>query len=155
MEIRPAVGTDDAALSAVDASTWSPDVSPGPRPSGGAFFGPEEDPANTLVAVIDGTVAGYVKLGPPTPLASNRHVLLIRGLAVDPAHQRQGVARALVEAARQEATARGARRLTLRVLAPNVGARALYQSCGFEVEGVQRQEFLLDGSYVDDVLIGA
>jgi GNAT superfamily N-acetyltransferase len=107
MEIRPALGTDDAGLRALDASTWLPGVSPGPRPSGAAFFGPEDDPASTLVAVVDVTVAGYVKLGPPAPLASNGHVLLIRGLAVDPAHQRQGVASALVEAARQEGATRG------------------------------------------------
>jgi len=37
------------------------------------------------------------------------------------------------------------------VLGPNSGARALYEACGFEVEGVLREEFFLDGRYVDDV----
>jgi RimJ/RimL family protein N-acetyltransferase len=39
------------------------------------------------------------------------------------------------------------------VLGPNAAARALYESCGFTVEGVLREEFLLDGQYVDDVLM--
>jgi ribosomal protein S18 acetylase RimI-like enzyme len=154
MEVRPARPDDDAALRVLDVATWSHDVSPGPRPSGEReFFGPEDDPANTLVAEIDGELAGYLKLGQATPLESSRHVLMIRGLAVDPVYQRRGVARGLIDAAVEEAAARGVRRLTLRVLAPNSGARALYEASGFEVEGVQREEFLLGGRYVDDVLM--
>ena len=59
----------------------------------------------------------------------------------------------LVAAAIEEARRRGARRLTLHVLATNHGARALYADCGFAVEGVRRGEFLLEGRYVDDVLM--
>jgi ribosomal protein S18 acetylase RimI-like enzyme len=155
MEIRAASIDDDVPLKALDAATWSPIVTPGPQPSPETpFFRPDDDPANYyLVAVLDGAVAGYVKLGPPTPLESNKHVVTIKGLAVDPARQRQGIARALIEAAAEEASKRGARRLTLRVLGPNTGAQVLYESCGFEVEGTQREEFFLDGRYVDDVLM--
>jgi RimJ/RimL family protein N-acetyltransferase len=39
------------------------------------------------------------------------------------------------------------------VLGTNPAARALYEAYGFVVEGVQREEFLLDGRYVDDVLM--
>ena len=94
-----------------------------------------------------------MKLAPVLGLASNRHVLEVRGLAVDPAMHRRGIGRRLVQAAADEALERGATRLTLRVLAPNRAARALYESCGFEVEGVLRGEFLLEGRYVDDVLM--
>jgi ribosomal protein S18 acetylase RimI-like enzyme len=154
MKVRPARADDDLALRTLDVATWSHDVSPGPQPTGEReFFGPDEAPTDTLVAEIDGELAGYLKLGRATPLESSRHVLMIRGLAVDPAHQRRGVGRALIEAAVDVAAARGVRRLTLRVLAPNSGARALYEACGFEAEGVQREEFLLSGRYVDDVLM--
>jgi ribosomal protein S18 acetylase RimI-like enzyme len=78
---------------------------------------------------------------------------MVAGIAVSPERRRGGVGRALVDAAAAEAQARGARRLTLRVLGPNEGARRLYESAGFVVEGVQREEFLLDGAYVDDVLM--
>jgi RimJ/RimL family protein N-acetyltransferase len=145
--IRAARAYDEPALREIDRATWSWDVSPGP-PSEGPF--PVDD---VLVFEEDGTVAGYVALGTPTRLESNRHVVLIRGLAVAPSHQRRGIGRQLVEAAATTARERGARRLTLRVLAPNAAARALYEACGFVVEGVQPEEFLLDGRYVDDVLM--
>jgi ribosomal protein S18 acetylase RimI-like enzyme len=152
--IRPARADDADALRALDAETWSPLVSPGPPPDAGRlFFGAGLEPGDVLVAEVDGAVAGYAALGTPTPLESNRHVAYVRGLAVSPAHRGQGVGRALVEAAAAAAVARGARRLTLRVLAPNTAARALYESCGFAVEGVLRGEFRLEGRYVDDVLM--
>ena len=106
-----------------------------------------------LVAEIDTTVAGYAAIGQTIPIASHAHVLELRGLAVDPAHQRRGAGRRLVEASVQQARSRGARKLTLRVLGHNVGARQLYESCGFAVEGVLIAEFILDGRYVDDVLM--
>lgn len=151
MEIRAATEEDGTALRTLDRKTWSPDVTPGPEPSDSdvSSFRPDD----TFVAELDGELAGYIKLGRPTRLESNRHVLAIHGLAVDPGHQRRGIARALIERAIEEAATRGAKRLTLRVLAPNTAARSLYESCGFAVEGVQREEFLLSGRYVDDVLM--
>jgi ribosomal protein S18 acetylase RimI-like enzyme len=105
------------------------------------------------VAELDGAVVGYVRLRRPTDLPSHRHVLRVNGLAVDPAVQRRGVGRALLVAAIGEARRRGARRLTLNVLATNPGARTLYADCGFVVEGVRRGEFFLEGRYVDDILM--
>lgn len=105
------------------------------------------------MAEDDGRVVGYVTLHQSIPLATHSHVLEINGLAVDPAHQGQGVGRRLVEEAKREARRRGARKLTLRVLRPNVSARQLYDSCGFAVEGVLEAEFVLQGQPVDDVLM--
>ncbi len=65
-----------------------------------------------------------------------------------------GVGRLLVRAACDEARRRGANRITLRVLAHNEPARALYASEGFAVEGVLPGEFFLNGRYVDDVCMG-
>jgi RimJ/RimL family protein N-acetyltransferase len=39
------------------------------------------------------------------------------------------------------------------VFSPNEPARRLYESAGFVVEGVLPEEFLLDGRYVDDILM--
>jgi len=152
--IRPARPEDDAGLRALDIEAWSWAVSPAPAPPPDApFFKPGLPPADVLVAEVDGALAGYVALGSATPLASNRHVVHVRGLAVAEAYRGRGVGRALVEATAAAARERGARRVTLRVLASNGPARALYEACGFAVEGIQRGEFLLDGSYVDDVLM--
>jgi RimJ/RimL family protein N-acetyltransferase len=147
--IRPARPDDAAALRALDRAAWAWANSPAPS-------APEDKPFDVdgvLVAEDGGELAGYVALGRPTQLESNRHVLAVRGLAVAPGHQRRGIGRALVRAAADAAREQGARRLTLRVLSTNPGARALYEACGFVVEGVQRDEFWLDGRYVDDVLM--
>jgi ribosomal protein S18 acetylase RimI-like enzyme len=153
LTIRTAVPADGRRLVDLDRATWSEVVSPVPLwPEDTDFFA-KRAPADVLVADRDGRAGGYVALGRPTPVESSRHVLQIAGLAVDPPCQRQGLARQLVEAAAAEATRRGARRLTLRVLGGNAGARALYTACGFVVEGVLREEFWLGGRYVDDVLM--
>lgn len=152
--IRHAREHDEAALLALDASTWSSDVTPAPPPAPDKrFFGERCRPDDVLVVEADGRVGGYVSLGRPTGLDSSAHVLEITGLAVDPRLQRTGLARRLLDAAVECATGRGARRLRLRVLAPNLAARALYERGGFTVDGVLREEFLLDGRYVDDVLM--
>jgi len=145
--IRPAGAGDAVAIAALDAATWSFDVTPSPRSSVPSSID------GMLVAEEGGEIVGYVAVGRATRLESNRHVADIRGLAVAPDHQGRGLGRALVEAALDAARERGARKVTLRVLGPNTAARALYESCGFVVEGVRLEEFLLDGRYVDDVLM--
>ena len=154
MEIRRAAYDDGPALAAIDRATWSPLVSPAPPPPGDRpFFAEDDEPANLLVAADDGEVVGYVMVHQWSRMPSHGHVLEINGLAVDPSHQGRGLGRALVLAAQEETRRRGARKLTLRVLAPNTPARTLYESCGFVVEGTLRGEFELDGALVDDVLM--
>jgi ribosomal protein S18 acetylase RimI-like enzyme len=152
--IRPATPADDAALAALDQRTWSWRSSPAPAPPPGTpFLDGRVAPEDVLVAEAGGAIAGYVQIGRPTSVPANAHVLMVRGLAVDPDRRGAGIGRALVDAAVAEARARGARRLTLHVLAPNAPARAVYVAAGFVVEGVLRDEFHLDGRYVDDVLM--
>ncbi|MEV6049547.1 GNAT family N-acetyltransferase [Streptomyces sp. NPDC052107] len=151
--IRIAEPADEEELALLDRSTWSTLHAVSPPPEG-PFFDERHLPEDYLVAEVDGRVVGYVRIGRPTPLASNTHVLQIQGLAVAEEARGRGLGRALIRAAVEEARGRGARRLTLRVLGHNAPARALYESEGFAVEGVQPEEFLLDGAYVDDVLMG-
>jgi len=151
--IRHATAEDEPRLVEIDALTWSPRVNPGPRPEEPVFFRPQLTPEDTLVAVVDGRVAGYAIVAPPTPFPASAHVQMLRGLAVDPDCQGRGVGRALVDAAVAEAAARGAVKIWLRVLATNDVALRLYAAAGFETEGVLRDEFLLDGRTVDDHLL--
>jgi ribosomal protein S18 acetylase RimI-like enzyme len=155
IEVRPARAGDDRALAALDRATWTTLTSPASPPPGPdwSFFDERVEIRDVLVALVDGEVVGYVRIGRPSPLAASDHVVMIHGLAVDPARQRQGVGKALMDAAATEARARGARRLTLRVLAHNEAARRLYDRAGYVVEGVLRGEFCVDGEYVDDVLM--
>ncbi|HEY8980431.1 MAG TPA: GNAT family N-acetyltransferase [Streptomyces sp.] len=138
----------------MDRLTWSRLHAVMPRPLPGTpFFDDRHHPDDHLVATLDDTVVGYLRLL-PAPLAVSAHVRQIQGLAVSDAARGSGVGRALVRAAIDRARADGARRITLRVLGHNTPARTLYEGEGFVVEGVLPGEFLLDGAYVDDVLMG-
>ncbi|MGW6394529.1 GNAT family N-acetyltransferase [Streptomyces sp. NPDC055103] len=176
--IRMAVPGDEDVLAALDRAAWSPlhAVLPAPTEPYEPFFDARHLPEDYLVAVVEdvaggggdgggessgeagggtgGGVVGYVRLGLPTPLAATAHVRQIQGLVVAESVRGRGVARALLRAAAERARAEGARRITLRVLGHNAPARALYASEGFAVEGVLPGELLIDGEYVDDVLMG-
>lgn len=154
--IRIALPDDDEELGALDRATWSylHAVMPRPQPPYGPFFDERHAPEDHLVAELDRRIVGYIRLAFPTPLACNAHVRQIQGLAVAEEARGRGVGRALIRAAVEEARRRGARRLTLRVLGHNTPARKLYAAEGFAVEGLLPEEFLLDGEYVDDVLMG-
>lgn len=154
IDVRGAELRDNRSLRALDVDTWSPRVSPGPaREAASPFFTDQTQPEGILVAAADGSVVGYVSLHQSIRLPSHRHVLEIDGLAVDPAWHGRGVGRRLMDEAKREAHRRGASKLTLRVLAPNRPARRLYEACGFSIEGVLAGEFLLEGQFVDDVLM--
>ncbi|MCX5390273.1 GNAT family N-acetyltransferase [Streptomyces sp. NBC_00094] len=155
-QIRTAEAGDDTVLAELDRATWSPlhAVLPAPTEPYEPFFDTRHPPEDYLVAVVGGEVVGYVRLGLPTPLAATAHVRQIQGLVVAESVRGRGVARALLRAATDRARAEGARRITLRVLAHNAPARALYASEGFVIEGVLPGELLIAGEYVDDVLMG-
>ncbi|WP_069811748.1 GNAT family N-acetyltransferase [Streptomyces sp. TP-A0874] len=153
--IRHAEPSDERRLAALNRRTWSALHAVQPPPAEDVpFFDSGHQPPHYLVAVVAGRLAGYIRLVPPTPLASNAHVRQIQGLAVDSWARGRGLARALIEAACEEARRQGAIRVTLRVLGHNAPARRLYEAAGFVVEGVLPGEFLLAGAYVDDVLMG-
>ena len=155
IRVREARASDDARLTALEAVAWSPQSGfPSViRRAGPGFFGATSPPGAHLVAVRNHAVAGYIRLGPSTPLPENGHVVLVQGLAVDPGMRRHGVATALLEAAERRARDRGARKLSLHVLSTNPGAMRLYARLGFGQEGVLRAEFLIEGRYVDDILL--
>jgi ribosomal protein S18 acetylase RimI-like enzyme len=156
LHIRTALPEDEDALGRLDRAVWSylHAVRPPEQPPYEPFFGERFGPRDHLVAELDGRLVGYVRLGFPTPLVSNAHVRQIQGLAVAHEARGNGVGRALIRAAIEEARRQGALRISLRVLGHNTPARKLYESEGFVVEGIQPGEFYLDGEYVDDVLMG-
>jgi ribosomal protein S18 acetylase RimI-like enzyme len=161
IRIRSARQEDEKALAALDVISWTPQAG---FPSvierittRGGFFTQDSPPQAHLVAVPEdgeaGAIVGYVRVTPPSPLPENAHVLLISGIAVHPDARRQGVAARLLEAAEAYAAERGARKLSLRVLGSNGPAIRLYEQAGYEREGTLREEFLIEGTYVDDVMM--
>ena len=74
-------------------------------------------------------------------------------LATRPASRRQGVGRALVEAAAVEAHHRGAATLFLEVAEDNPAAIALYESTGFEAVGLRRAYYARTDARPADALV--
>lgn len=156
--MRPARMADQALLTELDAIAWSADSG---FPSvietmGGpdfAFFNASHPPEAHLVAELGGRVVGYVRLKAPTNLAENAHVIQVQGLAVHPDARRHGIAAKLLAASEQRLRGQGTKKLTLRVLSTNHAAIRLYERVGFVREGALIGEFLINGAYVDDVLM--
>ena len=74
-------------------------------------------------------------------------------LAVDPPRRRQGLARALVEAAAGAAVAAGAEAMFLEVAADNLAAIGLYGAAGFERVGLRRGYYARPGGAVDALVL--
>jgi ribosomal protein S18 acetylase RimI-like enzyme len=153
VELRGARGEDERAIRRLEAATWSPRWAPGPPPDPEAEFLARFGAENVIVAVDGEALVGYLIIGPWTELESARHVRLINGLAVDPERQGEGIGARLLEAGIERGRREGARRLVLRVLSTNDGARRLYERHGFITEGILRESFLLDGAYADDLFM--
>ena len=156
--VRVARPKDEVGLARLDAAAWTPasgfpSVAERVNDPFFTFFTDNSPPEAHLVAELDGRLAGYIRLKPVTPLRENTHVLGIVGLAVAPGDRRRGVASALLAAAEQHARARGARKLSLRVLSSNETAMRLYERHGFQREGTLRDEFCIGGLFVDDVVM--
>ncbi len=138
---------------ALDIRAFEPHTSPGSSITArGNFF--DRVPAEQhFMAWLDGQLVGYIRMGHPTPLPSNAHVMEIQGLAVDPATRGRGIGAMLVRAALDDAERRGMHKVSLRVMGSNPTAQRLYRRMGFEVQGHLREEFLIDGEYVDDLMM--
>ena len=83
---------------------------------------------------------------------ASRHVADL-GLMVAASHRRRGVGRALLDQAVTWADSVGVRKLELHVFPWNQPAIALYESFGFEREGVRKAHYLRDGVPVDVILM--
>lgn len=109
-------------------------------------------PGSQFVAKIDGQVAGYVMFRYPTPLPSNEHVIEMM-IGIHPNFQGMGVGRNLVQFLKQWAKENGKKKICLRVLSTNDTALNFYKCNGFIEQGRLKNEFLIKGNYVDDILM--
>jgi RimJ/RimL family protein N-acetyltransferase len=97
------------------------------------------------------TVVGRLSLArDPHPASS--HVADL-GLMVAAEYRRRGIGRSLLTAAVEWARAAGIRKLELHVFPWNEPAIRLYESFGFEREGVRRGHYSRDGADVDALLM--
>lgn len=106
----------------------------------------------TLVAALGRELAGTISLWFGGGWRTGHEAGL--GLAVRRDFWAHGVGRRLMAAGEDWARRRGARRLMLWVLGPNLRARRLYAACGFAEEAVCRRYALIDGRFADHVAMG-
>ena len=100
----------------------------------------------------DGELVGRLSLSRDQNPAS-AHVADL-GLMVAEGWRRQGIGRALLEAAVDWARGAGVRKLELHVFPHNAPAIALYERFGFEREGYRKQHYRRStGAYVDAILM--
>lgn len=86
------------------------------------------------------------------PHPASAHVADL-GLMVAETWRRRGIGRALLEQAEVWARRAGVRKLELHVFPWNAPAIALYESAGYEREGLRRRHYRRDGEEVDAVLM--
>lgn len=86
-------------------------------------------------------------------LRKTRHVAEV-GMGVAAPYRGAGIGGALMEIALDWSVAQDLVRLELSVFANNERALALYRKFGFVEEGRRRAKYLIDGVYVDEVVMG-
>jgi L-phenylalanine/L-methionine N-acetyltransferase len=107
--------------------------------------------AAVFVVEDDGRIVARLSLS-RDPHQASRHVADL-GLMVAAAYRRRGIGTALLEEAVRWAHESEIRKLELHVFPWNEPALGLYESFGFEREGLRRMHYARDGDYVDAILM--
>ncbi|GAA5345509.1 GNAT family N-acetyltransferase [Planifilum fimeticola] len=111
-----------------------------------------EDGGLYAVVEVDGKIAGVALLR-RGPLEMNRHVAKFRMWLV-PGYRGLGLGKKLMEYVVDGARARGVEKISLDVFSNNERAIGLYKKFGFRVEGRLKGQYVLEGRYVDEILMG-
>jgi L-amino acid N-acyltransferase YncA len=105
-----------------------------------------------LVAERSGAIVGWASLNPFNPRACYDHVGDF-SLYVERASRGSGVGRRLLEALIARARELSYHKLVLAAFPDNAAGRALYARCGFRTVGIYREQGMLDGKWVDVILM--
>ena len=105
----------------------------------------------TLVCKQAGTIVGVLTLQRGM-YKKNRHTAQL-GIAIMNGHRQKGLGSRMIVNAIDWARTRDIQKINLEVFSSNTGAIETYRKNGFEVEGIRKRQFLVDGNYVDDVLM--
>lgn len=105
----------------------------------------------TLVSENNGTIVGVLTLQRGLH-KKNRHTVNL-GIAIKSGHRHLGVGTRLIQEAQKECRKRGIEKINLEVFSTNLAAISAYTKLGFRIEGSRKGQFIIDGKYVDDVLM--
>lgn len=106
-----------------------------------------------VVAEIQGRIAGHLRLFPPWYGERGRHVGEI-GISLIAPWREQGIGKALLGYAIEWAGYAKLRKLSVSVFSTNQCALNLFSLYNFIQEGYRPAQFLVEGQYVDEVLLG-
>jgi L-amino acid N-acyltransferase YncA len=105
-----------------------------------------------LVAEDPSGVVGWASLNQFSPRAAYDHVADV-SVYVDRPRRGEGIGLALLDALEQRARILGYHKLVLAAFPNNAPGRRLYDRCGFREVGIYREQGLLDGAWVDTLVM--
>jgi RimJ/RimL family protein N-acetyltransferase len=106
-----------------------------------------------LIAEVDGRIAGFIRAAGNNLRRTSHRVEF--GIGVLKEYWGYGIGKNLLQALIHWADYNGIRKISLHVLETNEKAKMLYESTGFKVEGILRDDkFLSDGNYYNTVVMG-
>lgn len=105
-----------------------------------------------IVAEVDGVVLGWASLNRFNPRAAYDHVVDF-SVYVERASRGKGIGRRLLDRLVELARECGYHKMVLSALASNDAGIALYARAGFTRVGIYREMGLLDGKWVDTLIM--
>lgn len=127
-------------------------LDPGPLEARLADCADRQDPSYLVMALAGPVAVGYVDVAALPYARARRTGYVVAGVRAD--HRGQGLGRALMRSAVEEAHSRGMGRLELTVMGHNRRALNLYLGCGFQVEGLRRAALEVNGRRIDEYYMG-
>lgn len=107
---------------------------------------------STIFVVEDRTkLVGYLMARGGTARKNYHSVYIV--IAILQSYTGSGLGTQLFSRLEEWARDRGIHRLELGVMKKNRQAQRLYQKMGFEIEGLKRDAFLLNGEYIDEYMM--
>lgn len=104
------------------------------------------------MAEMDGRLVGSLSLARLGDLEKTKHVRAL-GMGVRKGFRGAGVGTALMDYALRWAREKRVKKVVLSVFSTNKEAIRLYEKFGFVSEGVRRKQFVIEGGYVDEIMM--
>lgn len=152
--VRPARADDEEAMRRVfveaGKAAWAHIFSP----EGLVQLAPpprwlREEGSETLVAEVDGRVAGFAVVRPSGDQDAREDVGELDGFYTDPAVWGQGIGRTLLAEAARVLAGRGFRQATLWTAEQNDRPRRIYEAAGWHLDGARRERSLHGTEFVE------
>jgi ribosomal protein S18 acetylase RimI-like enzyme len=109
-----------------------------------------DERALSAVVEVDGKLVGYVAVAQYGQLEKTKDVYEL-SMGIIEGYRSIGAGSALMTFTIEWAKERKARKLCLEVFSTNQRAIKLYEKFGFEIEGVRRKQFIIEGIFADEV----